>query len=246
MFTQRTDHVPVHTPFWKQRSWIVAAAFLALVVLVSLVSAVTSAGADRRTAGADEPRPLSARPAGSSDRPGTCRTDDRVTAVPTKAPADVRWLTIEGSRVPASRSAGPTRTDGPVLWCFAHTPLGAVMAAHVIPAQMNAPSWRAVVDQQVLPGFGRDLFASQRESIGETAVRGRAIGVYAGFSLSRYDSRSATVDLLVKSAQGALTASSVTMRWDGGDWKVQPASDGALHSGADAVRSADGFVQWEV
>ncbi|MGW3460608.1 hypothetical protein ACWDE9_13865 [Streptomyces olivaceoviridis] len=245
MFTQSAGHGRAHQPFWRQRGWLLAAAFLLLTVLVSVVAAVTGQDDGRRASDTAASGPLSARPTDPAKRPGTCRTDDRSTAPPTAAPKDVRWKTVAESRIPVSPSAGPTLSSGPVLWCFAHTPTGAVMAAHVIPAQMNTPHWQTVVEQQVMPGLGREIFASQRASLSEPTVRGRAAGTYAGFALSRYDGSTATVVLLVKSAKGSLTTSSVTMRWDGGDWKVQPEPNGALHSAADTVGTSDGFIQWE-
>ncbi|MGW4088097.1 hypothetical protein ACWEGS_34330 [Streptomyces sp. NPDC004822] len=231
--------------FWRQRSWLLAAGFLVLTVVISLVAALTRTDDTPESAAGAAHGPLLNRPTGATGRPGTCRTDDSAGAVPTTAPTDVRWRLVAGSRIPVSATAGPKVSSGPVQWCFAHTPLGAVMAAHVIPAQMNADHWRTVVAQQVTPGLGREIFASQRASINQTALKGQATGTYAGFLVSHYDKERASVDLLVKSSQGGLTSSTVNVRWDGGDWKIQPGTDGALHSTARTVRTADGYIPWE-
>ncbi|MCX4564508.1 hypothetical protein AB0H69_47045 [Streptomyces phaeochromogenes] len=120
------------------------------------------------------------------------------------------------------------------------------MAAHVIPAQMTGSGWRAVVDEQVVPGFGRDLFVSQRSSIDDADLKNRQTGGYAGFSVADYNTKNAKVNLLVKSPQGSLVSTTVSVRWSGGDWKVEPRTDGGLHSKVTATGGPGGFVQWEV
>jgi hypothetical protein len=228
----------------KHRGRILAAGFLAAALVLSVISFLTDGGVD-------ESQPSSRGPwskalAEGSGRPQGCRTDDAERAIPKAAPADVTWQTVGGSRVPTSASAGPTRSTGPVRWCFARTPMGAVMAAHVIPAQMTGPDWRVVVDEQVVPGFGRDLFVSQRSSIDDTQLKTRQAGSYAGFAVGDYDKESATVKMLVKSPQGSFVSTTVSVRWSGGDWKVEPRTDGGLHSKVTTAGGPDGFVQWMV
>ncbi|MEU4172835.1 hypothetical protein AB0F46_38875 [Streptomyces sp. NPDC026665] len=233
-------------PFWKQRSWQLAATFLGAALVISLISAVTDRPNDTDDTGVSV---LSGPLANGSapevgERPGECRTNDADGAPPRTAPRDVKWRKLGGAQVPMSSSAGPTRKTGPLLWCFAHTPMGAVMAAHVIPAQMTTRNWRTVVAQQVVPGFSRDLFISQRASIPELDAESRATGEFSGFSLKQYADDTATVQLLVKSSEGLQAATSVSLRWSGGDWKVEPAVDGSLHWGMDFMQTAGGFVMW--
>ncbi|TRO56026.1 hypothetical protein [Streptomyces sp. IB201691-2A2] len=238
-----TDGEP--TPFWKQRGWILAAGFLATVLIVSLFSAVTG-DRDNNTgpASASVKGPLAGAVVPSTGRPKGCRTDDGTSAEPKAAPQDLKWRTVGGTQVPTSPSAGPTQSSGPLLWCFAHTPMGAVLAAHVIPAQMTSPAWREAVDGQVVAGFGRDLFAAQRATLSDRGLRTGKPGRYMGFALTNYDDKSAKVDLLIKSSRGSLATTTVSLRWSTGDWKIEPGNDGGLHSGLDAVSSADGFVPW--
>ncbi|MCW7944316.1 hypothetical protein AAW14_20360 [Streptomyces hygroscopicus] len=246
MQTPYEDNGEASTPFWKQRSRLLAAGFLAAVLVLSLISLVTAGGSDGMDAQHTAPGLLSAQSASAHGRPGTCRTDDTDTSVPRSAPRDVQWRTIGGTQVPTSPSAGPTLSEGPVLWCFAHTPMGAVMAAHVIPAQMSGPNWRTVAEEQVVAGFGRDMFASQRASIPEASVKERETGRYAGFSLADYSRDKATVVLLINTVQGGFNTTSLSVRWSGGDWKIEPGTDGGLHSTVSPVSGADGFVRWEV
>ena len=74
------------------------------------------------------------------------------------APPGVSWTSIGIVPVPVSPTAGPLRRSGPVWSCYAHTPMGAVIAAHVIPALLLTGHWRTVVDQAVVHDAGRTAF----------------------------------------------------------------------------------------
>lgn len=182
----------------------------------------------------------------TTGRPAGCDTDDSDRATPDAPPAEIHWRTLGGTRVPLSPVAGPTQKTGAVLWCFAHTPTGAVMAAHVIPAQMTSPNWRVVTRDQVVAGFGRDMFVSQRASFSDARLKNHKNGTYAGFLLVDYTSTDATVDVLIKSPDGSYFTTSVRLRWNGGDWKILPGNDGGLHTDLSSVSGTDGYVLWKV
>lgn len=275
MFTRREYREPHRYrsdpsgPYWKQRGWQVSAAFLGVVVLLSGIVALTD---DQDTAGdrasAPAPKgPLSGSPAMKDGRPDGCRTDDSGGDVmPTAPPDDVDWHTLDIARVPVSASAGPTLTQGPVWWCFAHTPTGAALAAHIIPSQMSGSDWRAIAREQVVAGRSRDLFVFKRSTVRDdspgdsTSTSGQdtgsgsrpsggagssSVASYAGFSVPAYSGAAATVELLLKTAQGYATTS-VALRWSGGDWKVQPSDNGALHTPVKAVQGTNGHLLWGV
>jgi hypothetical protein len=148
-----------------------------------------------------------------------------------------------------------------VWWCFAHTPAGAVLAAHIIPSHMSGPDWRTVAQEQVVPGRGRDLFVFKRSTVRDDAPGGgrgtgsgsrpdagsgsSSVASYAGFSVPAYSGGAATVELLLKTAQGYATTS-VSLRWSGGDWKVRPSDNGALHTPVKAVQGTNGHLLWGV
>lgn len=238
MFGRRAARDENDKPFWKQRSWLIAATFIATALVLALVSAIGSGSVESDTA---DSGPLSARTSGS-ERPSGCRTDDSATTL--ALPADLKWRLIGPAKVPTSPSAGPTLTDRSMLWCFAHTRLGAVLAAHVITAQMSNPGWRHVAEQQVVPGFGRNMFISFRSSVTSADAEGRSSATYMGFSLVHYQPDEAEVEMLLKDTQGSLSATSVSVRWSGGDWKVEANSDGSLHSSLTPVNNTVGFELW--
>ncbi|MGW6507182.1 hypothetical protein ACWGCP_06455 [Streptomyces niveus] len=265
MFRLTRKKGPVEGPFYKQRGWINSAAFLGFLAVMSLVAFVNddgtgSGGGNAETAAAAGSRdlltglsgplspgdPLEVR-GGPGGRPANCRTDDKDTAAPTTTPADMRWRDLVSVRVPTSASAGPLHTDGSVWWCFAHTPTGAVLAAHVIPVQLSGTAWRAAAEQQLVPGEPRDTFlaakAEEAGEAGETPAAKSDIGRFAGFSLTSYTPESATVRLLVTHPAGGFVSISVSVRWRDGDWKVTPLDDGSLYSSARQARP-DGFSAW--
>ncbi|CAL9489453.1 hypothetical protein [Streptomyces pilosus] len=243
MFTRSRRRDEPSGPYWRQRGWQLSAGFVAVVFVLGGTIALT-AGEDR----AREPAPggpLSGRAAGGDSRPQGCRTDDGDDAVPTTAPRGVEWRTIGVVRVPVSPAAGPTRTDGGMRWCFAHTPVGAVLAAHVIPSQLSEPGWREVLDQQVVAGPGRDRFEFQRGLVRDSSARRSdgSVATYTGFSVASYEGSDATVDLLMRTGSGYATTS-IDLRWSGGDWKIRPSDGGDLHTPVSVVQNPRGYVLW--
>lgn len=236
-------------PYWKQRSWQWSAGFLGLVVLVGGFVALTSEGNGADASAAASKGPLSGDSVRRGERPRGCRTDDSAgDALPKAAPKDISWHTIGIARVPFSASAGPTRTTGPVRWCYAHTPVGAALAATVIPSQMSGSGWKTVSRQQVAAGQGRDMFEVQRStvrSIDSAAEAGStSVGSYAGFSVTSYTDEAASVGLLIRTGQG-YASTSIQLRWNGGDWKVVPGGDGSLHTPVNTVQgSPRGYFLW--
>ncbi|WP_241778546.1 MULTISPECIES: hypothetical protein [unclassified Streptomyces] len=249
LFKRRERRVEESGPYYKQRSWQLSAGFIGVVVVVGMIVTLTSGHsgtADRANAAASV-GPLSGKSVPKGGRPQGCRTDDSAgDALPKAAPKDISWRTLGVSRVPVSASAGPTRIEGDLWWCYAHTPVGAVLAAHIIPSQMSGSGWRTVTKQQVVDGIGRDMFEFQRATVQDTdSGSSTPVASYVGFIVSSYGSTGATVKLLLKGEQG-YAATTIVLRWSGGDWKVVPDDNGALHSPVAAVQNTTGYTLWGV
>ncbi|MCK8678215.1 hypothetical protein [Streptomyces lichenis] len=239
-------------PYWRQRGWRLSAGFTALVAGTGLLTLAVrgpggpAAALDRADLDASTPlvktaaAPVRAPAAG---RAAGCRTDDRATAVPPAAPADTTWREVAGARVPTSASAGPLLAGGPLWWCFARTPAGAAMAAHVIPLKLSDTGWRTVAERQVVPGRARDFLVAKRARLPERAVL-RGPAALAGFTVPSYSPAAAEVDLLVRGGQGALFTTSVSLVWSEGDWKAVPRSDGTLSASPRPAEGSRGFVMW--
>ncbi|MCX4904454.1 hypothetical protein [Streptomyces sp. NBC_00878] len=252
MFRRRERRYEEPGPYWKQRSWQLSAGFLGLVFVLGGIVALTSGGdteADRAAAAAASDGPLTGTSVAKDGRPQGCRTDDSAgDAVPTAAPGDISWRTLGVARVPVSTSAGPTRMESALWWCFAHTPTGAVLAANIIPSQMSGSHWRTVTEQQVVAGQGREMWEFQRatvQDVDDAAADGTPVASYVGYSVTSYKSTAATVRLLLKGDQGYATTT-IVLRWSGGDWKVLPDDSGALHSPVSTAQSTNGFTLWGV
>ncbi|MFH8445977.1 hypothetical protein ACH4D3_32820 [Streptomyces sp. NPDC018026] len=232
-------------PYWKQRSWRLSAGFLGLVLVLGGFVAVTADHEDTTLAAAEGP--LSDDSVPPQERPRGCRTDD--TARDKKlAPKDVTWRSVGGAQVPVSASAGPTRTSGPMHWCYAHTPVGAALAATVIPTQMSRSDWKTISRQQVVAGHGRDMFEFRRSAVPNiddiVEGAGTRVGSYVGFTVSSYSSEAARVSLLIRGAQGFATTT-IQLRWSTGDWKVAPADNGSLHTPVTTAQGKPaGYVLW--
>ncbi|GAB3806230.1 hypothetical protein [Micromonospora zhanjiangensis] len=246
MSRQSDAGVDDERPFWRQRGWQLSAGYLALVLCAGVV-AVFGAGSDESTGGAGRTTPgqLTVEVGATNSRPAGCRTDDADQSTPVRPPVDVTWRQLNGAGVPSSASAGPLRSTGPLQWCFAHTPMGAVMAANVIPRHMSGAEWRAVTEQQVVPGSGRDVFVALRSSQSDSTRQFTANSL-AGFMLLSYTPDSATVRLLIRQPPAVYGATEYVVDWQGGDWKLRARPDGDLHSEFSAVPDVGGFVLWKV
>ncbi|NLU77209.1 ABC transporter substrate-binding protein [Micromonospora sp. HNM0581] len=237
------DETGEERPFWQHRRWQLAATFLAVALCTGAVAALV---------GSPAAAPGAAAPAGPAigpltphgDRPQGCRTDDSGQRLPTESPRDITWRALNGAQTPLSASAGPVKTTGPLLWCFAHTPMGAVMAAHTISRQMSGPHWRTVSQQQLVPGLGRDYFDAMRASMPDVGPVQTA-NELAGFLVVRYSPSTATVRVLVRQANLVHVSLDYVVDWNGVDWQLRPLRSGGLYARVSPVVSLAGFVLWD-
>ncbi|BBC31833.1 hypothetical protein SGFS_031270 [Streptomyces graminofaciens] len=240
-------------PFWRQRSWITAAIFLLLICVTAVVNMIAESGDGGGGIAADAtPDPGSsasddgAEADKGGDTGGTCPRQQSGEA-PAAVPADLKWRNLGGGFLPTSSTSGPLSRTSTTWSCFAHSPTGAVLAAHVIPSQMSGPRWRDAARTQLVPGAGQRQFMAARAVVSDEEAGGSPgeLGTYDGFNVLDYAADRAHVQLLVRRPDGAYVATSVSVSWKDGDWKLVPQSDGALTSTFVAVSGTTGFVRWE-
>ncbi|MGC5031236.1 hypothetical protein [Micromonospora sp. DT229] len=236
------DDADQDKPFWQHRRWQMSAGFLALALCTGTVAAISGDPGTGPSVAAT-PGPVIGTLGPDGSRPQGCRTDDSEQRIPTTAPTDISWRPLNGAKVPRSASAGPRKSTGGLLWCFAHTPMGAVMAAHTISRQMSGPDWRTVSRQQLVPGLGRDYFDAMRASMGETGPV-QTVNTLAGFVVLRYSPSTASVRVLIRQANLVYASVDYTVDWNGVDWQLRPLNSGGLHTRAAPVISLVGFVLW--
>ncbi|MDX3690718.1 hypothetical protein PV726_10370 [Streptomyces europaeiscabiei] len=234
-------------PFWQQRGWVLSAGFLLVLLVLAAATLMNSDDDASEASGSPSPTASASDGSGGGDaRPAGCRTDNSEQEKPTAAPKDIYWKAGGTHLVPVSKSAGPLTFDGPVWSCYAHTPMGAVFAAHAITNNFGLEGWREVVERQVVPGAGRDAYVAKRSKKEDESASGQpSEETFSGFSVLAYNEKEATVMILGRipsvDKYGSL---SVTLRWQDGDWKVLPDPDGTIYGGVSYTDGTSGFITW--
>ncbi len=159
----------------------------------------------------------------------------------------VDWQLFAGVALPYSSTAGPLQVDGPVYSGYQRSQTGALIAAvQIANRYLFTPGeqWREVIERQVLPGVGREVFVRNRAG----AVADDPPGTYgqaAGFRFVAFTPDVASIQLVTRfPTTGNLQLVTVTVRWVDGDWRLQLQPDGGTSPTAQAVADLDGFVVW--
>lgn len=225
---------------------LVAAVVLGLVLVV-LAAVVLK----------DGPRSTEADPAPASE-PASPRTSGSFTAAPAiveaadapplATPPPVEWALFHGVALPSSPTAGPSHVDGPVHAGYARTQQGALLAAVQIGTRRlltRSGGWRRVLEEQVLPSPGREVFARLRGQVTDETDPPGTYGQVAGFRFVAYTGDVAVIQLVSRFARtGSLQMTTSTVRWVEGDWRLQLTADGGTSPTAQALPDLDGFVEW--
>jgi hypothetical protein len=159
----------------------------------------------------------------------------------------VHWRLFAGVPLPYSATAGPRLVDGPVYAGFERSQTGALLAAAHLGTRYlltPSPAWRDVVTRQVLPGPGRDAYVRLRAGVDDAGSPG-GHGQPAGFRFLAFTPGVAVVQEAIRFPRsGVLQVTSTTLRWVGGDWRLQLQPDGSTSPTAQQVPDLDGFVVW--
>ena len=179
--------------------------------------------------------------------------------VPWVSLASVRWSGFYGVELPVSAQAGPYDTRGGIAAGFAHTPLGALLAAVNIGVRANA-QWGprifgAVIRGQVTGPDAAALLAGCQAAYGQAAQSGQVAGgqplgtvdvTEQAFRWITYTPAAAILDLVSAGpgSNGATVRASVQMEvvWAGGDWKVVAPPGGDWGNSAAELSSLAGYT----
>jgi hypothetical protein len=179
--------------------------------------------------------------------------------VPRVSLASVRWSGFYGVELPVSAQAGPYDTRGGIAAGFAHTPLGALLAAVNIGVRANA-QWGprifgAVIRGQVTGPDAAALLAGCQAAYGQAAQSGQVAGgqplgtvdvTEQAFRWITYTPAAAILDLVSAGpgSNGATVRASVQMEvvWAGGDWKVVAPPGGDWGNSAAELSSLAGYT----
>ena len=207
------------------------AAAVALVLLTPAAASAageTTAHATHVSVKATSQRPCPVLPSGGT--------------IPSGSPPGLAWRQVGPVPVPVSPTAGPARRTGPAWACYAHSPMGAVMAAFGISAALCGPQWQEATVLAVLPGSNRRAFIAvgTRQHYMPPA---RTVTRPVGFAVVAYTPAQATVETLV--VDGSQYAASFrTVVWSGGDWKLSMMPGGTAGPGPQVVATTAGFTLW--
>ncbi len=231
---------------WARPGFVIAAAFVGLLVVLGAWLLATGGEQDAATPGttATEGQPT----APADDSASVCGLAPGAQEVPQSAPP-LSWQVLAGVGVPSSPTAGPGEVDGDgVRWCYERSPWGAVLAAaNFLAAQFDYDRLPGTLARSAVPGEHRDATVATFEGLTEQEY---AQGIAAsrvevvGFRVPAYDGDTAVIDLLARNPAGQRLAVPVVAVWSEGDWKIDMAA--TEHSGWTLVTDATGFVTWEV
>ena len=230
-----------------------AAAVAAILLGAGLPFALAGRSPASRSPAAAATAPAS--PAGAAGSGGQGQPQ-----VPKVSLAGVRWSGFYGVELPVSAQAGPFDTSGGgVAAGFAHTPLGALLAAVNIGVRANA-QWgprifTTVIRGQVTGPDAAALLAGCQAAYDQAAqsdgvTGGQPLGTVdvteQAFRWITYTPAAAILDLVSagSGSNGATVRASVQMEvvWDGGDWKVVAPPGGDWGNSAAELSSLAGYT----
>ena len=200
-------------------------------------------------------------PANRLPPPATVSPSARRALVSPTDLAALGWTDFGGIELPVSRSAGPHDVRGGLVWGFADTPLGALLAAVNIGVRANAQWGPGIFGPTIryqVTGPGAATLLAECQASYDQAIRGA--GVPAGQPLGRayvaeeafrwvtYTPVDAAVDI-VSAGPGdqGRTVRAVTrieVEWSGTDWQVIAPPGGDWGNSAAPLTSLTGFTRF--
>ncbi|MEU7822975.1 hypothetical protein [Catellatospora sp. NPDC049133] len=234
----------------RPKLFVIAAIGGVLLAVLALVVFVLLPGdADSTTTTPTATPAASTPPAPGSPAPSAAPTGQ--SPVPTAAPAGVAWQLVGQVAVPVSSTDGPSRSDADHASGFAHTPVGALIAAAQISTRAGysagAKSWEAALQNQFVASADRDRLLSllrDAKAQGQQPASAGSLSQVSGFRYISYTAEVATIGLVRRSPSGAHAITTLTLRWDGGDWKVVAPPAGHWPAVTTPLTDMTGVVAW--
>ena len=208
----------------------------------------SSVGTKAHTSTPYATRPPTAIGSNSSQASAGCHVPPGSQQVLTVAPSGITWQLWQGIALPYSKMAGPEVIQGDVARCYAHSPLGALLATVQITSRfVVATDWQPIVYQQILPTAGREIVIKTEEAAAREPNTPSPPGTYsqiAGFSFVTYTPQVVAIDLVERGENGAMAVGTYTVQWSDGDWKVVVQPNGQFTPPVQQVSSLAGYVMW--
>ncbi|MBF6245802.1 hypothetical protein IU471_19760 [Nocardia elegans] len=157
--------------------------------------------------------------------PGDHTTPPATSSLPADihaAPTNVTTTLYQGISLPVS-DQGPHTLTGAVAAGFAHSPVGAALAAiHALVRISVAPDdqWATVGQQMLAPGAGRDAWAVARAQMSITTPVTGPPPKILGYRITGYTPARADTAIYTQQPDTSLTCNTATAIWADGDWKL--------------------------
>lgn len=228
----------------RRASLVAALGLVGALVAGAVFVGVTGSGGEtsaRKTLRASSTR-VSPTPAATRDRTEEpCEVSDNSDDIPDSTPDDLTWRRWRGVAVPSSRSAGPRRVDerAGITGCYAHTPLGALMAAANIDLRMvvAAPD-TTIVDQQMAEGPYKKRYRAHIRSMEPPDT----IAQLVGFSYLSFHEDTAAIRFAVGERTIGYASYVSTVSWQHGEWLAVAGPDDTDPNSMRPVSDFNGFV----
>lgn len=242
----RDEQEPTGSP-WTRPWFIASACAVGVLVVVGILLAVLP-GRNTPPGDASSPHNPStslAPSAAASD--SVCGLEAGSQTIPA-GPIKAQWTLLGRVEAPHSASLGPGVTDADGWrYCYAHSPAGAVVAAANILAIGQHPDFPRRLATEIYTGPGREAFIAEAEALSDEELRNQLdqlpVVTVGGFRVASYDSTMATLDLLLRAPDGALTSATWRLAWEDGDWRFwAPESDRDIPM--QRVADSTGFIEW--
>jgi len=170
---------------------------------------------------------------------------------PTTTPLNISWQWVDGIWLPFSQPssanfAGPAVVAGPVARGYARTPLGALLAAEQTASRIIVEpggGWRAAVAAGVVPDAGAAAYVRGRATVDAAPPAGGYLQA-AGFAFVDYNPDAAVVQLVFRDPAGGYLVNTATVRWQGGDWRLQLQPNGDETPVQQPVGTLTGYVSF--
>ena len=233
-------------PPWTQPGFLAAAALVAALVGAGVVVALLP--------GDDNPGGTSVLPPSAPAQSVIASAPPagpQPTSVPTVAPDGVTWQLVRDAAVPVSSSAGPRLIAGGTAKGYAHTPIGALIAAAQISIRAGfssgRESWEPTVKQQFVPGADRDRLLTALYSAGDSPSEPGERSRIIGFIYQSYTPDTAVIGLVYRAPSAGSPryhVVTVTLLWRNGDWRMVAPPGGAWTSVNRPAADLTGVVEW--
>jgi hypothetical protein len=232
---------PADQDWFGGRRWtgIAAVGVLIVVAVCALVLLLVDGGDTARHTGQPATQAEAAPP-----------TAVLPTTVPSSAPIGTTWTIYASVALPSLPGEGPAHVDGAIATSYAHTPLGALLAAanegyrYLLAGD---DQWQAAAQQMLAPGPGYDAWQAARAAhpYGPAGAAGDDhLAQLAGFQFVSYTPSDAVLQVVTRDPNGVLQVGAQHVSWRDGDWRFVLAPDGSQLANVQQADSLEGFIEW--